>query len=211
MKLSRRLQAIADSINHDYDHLWDCCCDHGYLGLHLLQRYQRSVVHFVDIVPEIMDSLGQQLATRSSDNGRYQLHTINAGAIQLSSEHSHLVIIAGIGGELLAKMVTQIVEQHPDQALDFVLCPIHHQYHLRCRLIDLGLSLVSESIVHENKRFYELIAVSTSAGLPISPTGDTMWRLDCQTHQAYLNRLISHYAKQPDKHEVLEAYRRIKL
>ncbi|QSA20815.1 SAM-dependent methyltransferase, partial [Vibrio furnissii] len=38
MKLSKRLQTIEKLVTQHYDHIWDCCCDHGFLGMTLLQR-----------------------------------------------------------------------------------------------------------------------------------------------------------------------------
>ncbi|PUZ92809.1 SAM-dependent methyltransferase, partial [Vibrio vulnificus] len=62
MKLSKRIQAIAEMVNQEYDHIWDCCCDHGYLGFELLRRSPNTTVHFVDIVPTLTDKIDHTLA-----------------------------------------------------------------------------------------------------------------------------------------------------
>ena len=31
-----------------YDHIWDCCCGHGLLGMTLLARHAAEHIHFVE-------------------------------------------------------------------------------------------------------------------------------------------------------------------
>lgn len=57
MKLSKRLQQIDHMVKHGYDHIWDCCCDHGFLGASLLEREAAAHIHFVDIVPELINNV----------------------------------------------------------------------------------------------------------------------------------------------------------
>ena len=56
-KLSKRLQAINNMIDTHYQNIWDCCCDHGLLGLTLLNRKTADIIHFVDIVPSLTTRL----------------------------------------------------------------------------------------------------------------------------------------------------------
>lgn len=57
LKLNKRLKQIEQMVTSDYTHIWDCCCDHGFLGAALLSRQAAMNIHFVDIVPELMDKL----------------------------------------------------------------------------------------------------------------------------------------------------------
>ncbi|HSC68256.1 MAG TPA: SAM-dependent methyltransferase, partial [Cellvibrio sp.] len=57
LKLGKRLQQIELMVTANYDHIWDCCCDHGLLGAALLARKAAPHIHFVDIVPELMRKL----------------------------------------------------------------------------------------------------------------------------------------------------------
>ena len=56
MKLSKRLNAINSLITQSYDIVWDCCCDHGFLGMALLERGIAKQINFVDIIPELMEA-----------------------------------------------------------------------------------------------------------------------------------------------------------
>ena len=61
MKISQRLNLIESMVNNRYEHIWDCCCDHGLLGAKLLDNDRASVVHFVDVVPDLMREVSNKL------------------------------------------------------------------------------------------------------------------------------------------------------
>ena len=61
LKLSKRLTHIDHMVTSDYTHIWDCCCDHGFLGASLLSRQAAPNIHFVDIVPELMTKIESKL------------------------------------------------------------------------------------------------------------------------------------------------------
>jgi len=48
-------------VTSQYEHIWDCCCDHGLLGYALLSRLNAMNIpcniHFIDIVPPLMAEL----------------------------------------------------------------------------------------------------------------------------------------------------------
>mgnify|MGYP000052288242 FL=1 len=202
MKLSKRLQQIDQMITTKYDHIWDCCCDHGFLGIRLLDRNAASTIHFVDVVAPLIADLESSLLQHHPKqskpptlNNRWQVHCLSAEKIPIQSEGSNLVIIAGVGGELLIDLVEAILTTHPNQTIDFLLCPVHHNYKVRQSLIQLGLGLVDERLVNENKRFYEIIYTSTDSKLPISPVGSVMWNFTRQDDVEYLSQTLAHYQR----------------
>ncbi|MGB0987431.1 MAG: tRNA (adenine(22)-N(1))-methyltransferase TrmK, partial [Pseudoalteromonas spongiae] len=78
----------------------------------------------------------------------------------------------------------------------FIICPVHHTFTLRQQLIALNYTLIDESLISENKRFYEIMHVSRNKrqGVAISPIGDKLWHSAEQCEKAqYLTRLITHY------------------
>ena len=288
MKISKRLKAINQLVPDGYDHIWDCCCDHGVLGMLLLERKAAPTVHFVDQVPAIMALLEARLqqyfplsdlprhavintsnmnivdnnhsnngdkgerASASTPASRWQVHCQDVGQISLiakDSDKRHLVIIAGVGGECLIELVKQILAgnqsntlasanagidvatdgaiddaneakhyEHQQsyagsngavsqrsafqngadndfqpQGIDFLLCPVHHTYHVRQSLTALGLGLLKEQLIEENHRFYELLYVSTASKNAIPEVGDEMWQTNTVSAKAYLTRLLTHY------------------
>lgn len=200
MKLSNRLNAINALITQPYDVIWDCCCDHGLLGMAILKREIAKKVVFVDIVPELMSELNVTL-TRFADSqssSDWQVMCKDVGGITLENNAKQLVIIAGVGGELLLKLMQQIIANHTQQELaqiSFIICPVHHTYSLREGLNELDLGLISEQIIVENKRFYEALHLSFESTTKITPTGNTMWDMSNKHHRSYLNKLLLHYTR----------------
>ena len=234
-KISQRLQQLDDMITKPYRHIWDCCCDHGFLGLTLLKREAAGTIHFVDCVPDIMSELTAVLerfftisdTEKQAKNTSWQVHCLDVGQLVIPDDlvkvsakpseniepnpmSSHLIIIAGVGGEQTAELVTKIINNHPNQQLEFLLCPVHYHYHLRERLQQLNCTLIDEKLLCENKRFYEFIHVVTDGGqvryLPskiesnsensnISSVGSSMWDFSLATHRSYLEKTLKHYQR----------------
>ncbi|MGB5446100.1 MAG: tRNA (adenine(22)-N(1))-methyltransferase TrmK [Psychromonas sp.] len=223
IKLSRRLQQINTMITQPYQHIWDCCCDHGFLGLTLLQRQAADSVHFVDIVPDILKQLKDDLEKyyRSKPHkSRWGVHcsdVINLPLAKVSKcpeTDNHLIIIAGVGGELTIKLVEAILTTFSHYHLQFILCPVHYQYQVREFLISRQLGLIAETLVIENKRGYEILHVSVNAELPISKVGSTMWDFSQPEHLSYLQQTIAHYQRiaQSPQHNVsaiIEQYQKL--
>lgn len=203
LKLGKRLTQIQQLVPQDYSHIWDCCCDHGWLGMSLLAKQTAPHIHFVDIVPELMSKVDDTLDTFFADSpSSWKTYCLDVAKLPLA-QHSgrQLVIIAGVGGDLMIEFIHQICQRHPQLTIEFLLCPVHHQFALREALITRNFSLQDERLIEENKRFYEILLVSTQQDDKhiISPVGDKMWRCldanDIKTAQSYLKKTISHYQR----------------
>jgi len=183
MKLSARLTALCQSISkNEFQHIWDCCCDHGYLGQQLMTDHPNSQVHFVDVVPHLISEVEDRLnASTNSLANNWAVHCMDAATIRLDDKQSHLVIIAGVGGDLLIEMVSSIVSHHSElmlnRKLDFILCPVRQLHKVRTGLNALKLGLISEQIVEENNLFYEVIHVSNKSDKAVSlaKNSPVMW------------------------------------
>lgn len=213
INLSRRLQRIDTMITEPYQHIWDCCCDHGFLGLTLLQRQAADTIHFVDIVPAILKQLKddlQKYCGSEQDKAKWAVHctdVINLPLAKVSNSPSadkHLIIIAGVGGELTIELVDAILTAFSHYRLEFILCPVHHNYKVREFLISRQLGLIAESLLIENKRGYEILHVAKNAEEPIAKVGSKMWDFSQKEHLAYLQQTIRHYQRiaQNPQHKV---------
>ena len=201
LKLSKRLSQINKMVTSDYTHIWDCCCDHGLLGAALLSRQAAKTIHFVDIVPELMSLLENKLQRFYSDE-TWKTHCIDVANLPLAQyKGKQLIIIAGIGSDLMIKFIEAIHNKHNNLSIDFLLCPVHHQFLLREKLIELNFNLKHETLVEDNKRFYETLLVTSSGntGKKISAVGEDIWqhKLNEPTEvaQKYLNKTLSHYQR----------------
>lgn len=227
IKLSVRLQTIINLIEQDYQHIWDACCDHGLLGQALLQRQSsnvvladRTVIHFVDVVPELMAQLETRLFQQMADHRHHwRVHCQDVAQLDLLSfppKDRHLIILAGVGGDLMIELIQNILSQFESPLADqlsnmtFLLCPVYHHYRVRTFLSKQGFGLEEECLVEDKGRMYEVFRVSIGAKHAISLTGDLMWDLTNAAHLRYLKKTIQHYQqvarKTPNALAIADAY-----
>jgi tRNA (adenine22-N1)-methyltransferase len=202
IKLSHRLQQIEAQISVPYNHIWDCCCDHGLLGLSLLDKKCAKTVHFVDVVPDLLNKIESTLLQYwQGFRDDWQVHCIDAANLPIAqyadnkTDSKHLIIIAGIGGDLMIELLSSLHWITDKYQVEFILCPVHHNYKVREYLIAHGFRLIKESLVFENKRGYEILHIATQADLRLTVTGSTMWDFNNRLHLDYLNKIIQHYQR----------------
>lgn len=202
MNLSPRLNSILEMIDGQYDHIWDCCCDHGYLGQAILLEKPEAQVHFLDVVESITSKLKQHLSSSDYPNDRWQVYCEDLQQLRLplpenatNIQHRHLLIIAGVGGDLTLDMVKAVLQNNPNCDIDFLICPVRQLHKVRSGVKALGLGLVNEKIVKDGGRYYEAIHLSTLSEDDIPVVGGSMWDLAKDDHQEYLRQNISHYQR----------------
>ena len=206
-------------VTSHYQVIWDCCCDHGLLGMTLLERNAAKTVHFVDAIEPLVTSLKGQLEQYFPiEEFQNHLHVqcLDVAKITLLDINQQLIIIAGVGGERTIKLIHSIMDAHPNHHFEFLLCPVHQNYQVREFLISKGFGLIDECLVKENGRFYELLHVKSNQPTPITLVGSTMWDFNRSDDRDYLNKLITHYqhkAKIPETpySKILAAYQQLKL
>lgn len=225
LKLSHRLNTLSQLVIDDYAHIWDCCCDHGHLGMSLLAKFaerpQQPQVHFVDIVPSLVQQVEETLKQHYADfSDSWHTHCLDVSKLPLlKTQKKQLIIIAGIGGDLMTEMIGAINNSYPEAALDFLLCPVNQTYQLRQQLTTYKFELIDEVLITENKRFYEVLFVTKGTGISISKTGDKMWQLSTDNHSQiardYLTKTINHYRRvalqDHNAQMIVTAYQDIKL
>ena len=217
MKISLRIQQLNSMVRDRYSHVWDCCCDHGLLGQLLLDGDRADCVHFVDVVPALMSRLETHLQQHYTGQN-WQLHCMDVAELPLEKYaegmQPQLIIIAGIGGDLVIELVSAIRQAHPHLPLEFLLCPVYHNYKVRQALAKLSLGMVNEYLLKEKQHYYEIMHVSANAGQPVSLVGDSMWDFSNDLHKAYLQQTLDHYrrmASNPRQNvsDELQAYQRL--
>ena len=210
LKLSKRLKHLEQMVGSGYSHIWDCCCDHGFLGMTLLSRQAAEHVHFVDIVPKLMQEVTANLQRFYPQSiSQWHTHCIDVATLPLQQyQGRHLVIIAGVGGDLMMQFVEQIHTTFPQLAIDFLLCPVHHHYALRQTLIKLDFSLYKETLVEDNQRIYEILLVSSAPDTTrkIHVVGEFIWQPNCEEQSLvatkYLARTLEHYRRMQQSKDV---------
>jgi tRNA (adenine22-N1)-methyltransferase len=211
-------------VTSDYTHIWDCCCDHGYIGGQLLAKNVAPFIHFVDIVPQLIKTLNHTLSLRFSDQlSNWKTHCIDVEKLPLKQyDGKQLVIIAGVGGDMMVQIIDSIHANNRSLPIDYLLCPIRRQYKLREKLIQLDFSLLQECLVEENRQFYEIVLVSSSPNKAarISNVGSDLWISKSGEQNTiarkYMNNTIKHYQRIQqgnaiDVKHIIDAYKSIIL
>jgi tRNA (adenine22-N1)-methyltransferase len=204
VKLGRRLRQLDTMLEQRYSIIWDCCCDHGLLGMSLLQRKLADRVVFVDILSPQMALLEQELEERFAvDEFNWQVICQDVKDLRVPEVESQLFVIAGVGGNKTIQFIESLCAAMPTLPFDLLLCSVHGNYAVRKALIEHGFGLKQEHIVLENNRFYEAIYVSQNSTQPIIATGGSMWDKLNLDHQQYWQKTLDHYRKKAAADQVV--------
>ena len=197
LKLGKRLTKIEQSVSGDYQHIWDCCCDHGLLGFQLLANNKVQHLHFVDVVAPLMKEIQSKLNQHYHGEAVCSVHCLDVAKLPIAQYQSetHLIIIAGVGGELMIDFLSSLLPLCAVSEVEFILSPVHHNCQLRRFLSEQNCHLINEEIIEENNRFYELLHISNKAGSAVSSVGDKMWDFENPRHQVYLQQTLKHYQR----------------
>jgi tRNA (adenine22-N1)-methyltransferase len=85
-------------VEPSYAVIWDCCCDHGLLGMSLLRDQCSGEVVFIDVLESQMANLAAALAQNfPQDQYSWQVRCEDLKKIVVPAIESQLFIIAGVG------------------------------------------------------------------------------------------------------------------
>lgn len=155
MKLSPRLQIIADSII-DCDTLADIGTDHASIPIYLVQKgaVKRAIASDINKGPiEIAEAriknnkLEDKIQTR-----------LGSGLTILKQNEANIIVIAGMGGMLIADIIEASMEV-AKSAEALILQPMLDSGRLREYLIRNGFEITDEELAKEDHKLYEVIWV----------------------------------------------------
>lgn len=214
-RLSTRLRALFEAIPPGYDAVWDLCCDHGRLGLAVLESEGAGEVHFNDSVAAIMNDLEQRLVRYGAR--RYGLHPGPAEQLRLPDTGRQLLVLAGVGDELSARIITALAQQLPAQRLDWLIAPANNLFQVREFLQRQNFGLFEEGLVFDRGRGYEWLRVSQDRDRAVPDVANPapFWDPNNSDHRRHLSKLLKHarrQQRQPGPHSAAaaaEAYARL--
>ena len=125
LKLSLRMKLFLDSALQN-DSFWDLCCDHGHVGIGALvlknQEKSFTSVYFVDQVSHIMNSLQLKIDhLYNKPNIPYALYSLPAEDLEV--ELTGTVLIAGVGGFTIRKILSSLISKNILKAKRLLLSP----------------------------------------------------------------------------------------
>ena len=153
MKLTPRLQAIADKVNKG-NRVADIGTDHGYIPIYLIEKALSSKVIAADINEGPLDNARRQIQSKGLS---HKITTrLGSGLRVLEPSEVDTVIIAGMGG-LLIRDILMDSPQITKTVKQFILQPMVAQAELREWLVNNGFKIVDEVLVKEGQKYYEII------------------------------------------------------
>lgn len=150
MNLSRRLQIVAQAVTPGH-RVTDVGTDHGYVPIYLIKNQccEKAIAMDVNKGPlerarEHIKSEGltDQIETRLSD-----------GLAMLSPEETDSVVIAGMGGDLICRILGRAPEFF-EAKTEFILQPQSEWFKVRHLLHHNGYHIQNEWFVKEDGKYY---------------------------------------------------------
>lgn len=164
-KISKRLLTVA-ALVPSCDTLADIGSDHGLLPLYLLQSGQIQQAYCCDIRPGPLNTAKKNIAACGMENLAHPL--LGNGLEPMRTIPHHCVVIAGMGGETIADILTgdQIAADDPRW---FVLQPMTRANLLRRYLAEAGFEIVRFAVCEDSGRLYECMAVKKGVVVETDP------------------------------------------
>ncbi len=154
MKVSDRLEMVIAAVR-EADCVADVGTDHGFVPVELVRRGIAKKAVAMDVRPGPLSravehiraaGLEEKIETRLSD-----------GLLGLSAGEVQAVVIAGLGGELMIRILDE--GRHVWESVEqWVLSPHTDLFKVRKWLWENGFSIVREDMVFETGKYYTLLA-----------------------------------------------------
>lgn len=205
--------------------IWDLCCDHGRLGLHLYQAHaaapesKRCRVHLIDCVPGIIDKLHTRYAPWM---GEYlSIECCDSGDIELPAAGRQLIILAGVGGGTVVDILRRLMSDQGDlvSPVEFMLSPNRNAYELRAFLREHPFELIREEFVSEKGWHHEHLhlCLQEKGAVLERPdlVGSALWNPLTDEKIGYIQTQIGHYRNRVERGGeagfgvAVDAYRRL--
>lgn len=152
IKLDNRLKEIVKILGKN-EIVVDVGCDHGYVANYLIEEDLAKLVYATDISKPSLEKNIEFSKLRGNENKVISI--LGNGLFPVKDKNFDAVIMAGMGGELIMKII--------DDAFDFIqkktliLQPMTARVELRKYLGEKGFKIEKESIIRDVNKFYEII------------------------------------------------------
>ncbi|MHA5129060.1 tRNA (adenine(22)-N(1))-methyltransferase [Oenococcus oeni] len=159
-KLSDRLMEIYRLINQAA-RVADIGTDHAAIPIALLETNKSSFLVATDIGLGPLEKAKEQIELADLDQAKQIVLRLGDGLSAIkASDKIDTVVIAGMGGELIAKIISKI----PDYLKNakFILQPNNEEIDVRKAIEKNGQYIETEKIIYENRHFYEIIVAKRS-------------------------------------------------
>lgn len=153
VQLSRRLKAIADMVTEG-NRLVDVGCDHGYLPVYLMLNHKISGAIATDVGKGPLERAQEHIAQYGMS--QYIEARLCDGLKGVRSGEGDTLVIAGMGGPLMEKILTEGSEALPGFQ-ELILQPQSDIPHFRHFLMDYGFQIIQEEMILEDGKYYPMM------------------------------------------------------
>jgi len=153
--LSERMQMVADMISRG-NVLADIGCDHGFVSIYLLEKGICPKVIAMDVNEGPLLRAKEHIDERGLTS--YIDVRLSNGMEKLLLGEADSILIAGMGGRLVIKILTDSMEK-AKQLKEIVLQPQSEIHLVRQFLRDCGFHILHEDMVKDNGKFYPAMRV----------------------------------------------------
>lgn len=159
MELSKRLQTVSMAVTPG-NRLADVGTDHGYIPIYLVKKGLCPKAYAMDVNKGPLaradehirqEMLSDRIETRLSD-----------GLSKLSPEEADTIIIAGMGGELICRILRE-ASHFLSAGKEFILQPQSEWFKVRHLLHDFGYHMEKEWFLKEEGKYYVVIKALPAA------------------------------------------------
>lgn len=161
MQLSYRLKVVADMVSKG-NRVADIGCDHAYVSIYLVENKIASRVIALDVNKGPLKKarenivhygLEELIETRLSD-----------GAKQIQPDEVDTLLIAGMGGALMVKILTDSKEV-VDSCQELILQPQSEIFLVRRLLEGIEFQIMDEDMLIDENKYYTVIKAKKASGL----------------------------------------------
>ncbi len=153
LQLSKRMQMVADMVTKG-NVAADIGCDHGFVSIYLIEQGICPRVIAMDVNEGPLLRAKEHIAERALE--AYIDVRLSDGIEKLEKKEAESIIIAGMGG----KLVMKILSAHMDKVRDckeIILQPQSELHLVRHFLVENGFVIEQEDMVEEAGKFYPCI------------------------------------------------------
>jgi tRNA A22 N-methylase len=152
-QLNKRLSAIAELVREGVT-VCDVGTDHAFLPCELARSGKCEKVYASDLNPKPLEFAKSQIEHQGADVTLLLSNGLDSYPVLHGSVD---IIIAGMGGELIAEIVEGVPKNIRNENLRLILQPMTKQEDLRTALLDMGYEIILEKKVSENNRIFTII------------------------------------------------------
>jgi tRNA (adenine22-N1)-methyltransferase len=165
MQLSLRLSAIAEMVTEG-NRLVDVGCDHGYLPVYLVLEKKIPGAIAMDVRQGPLSRANEHILQYGL--GTYIETRLSDGLLKLKPGEGDTLVIAGMGGPLMEKILTEGREAAAGFC-ELILQPQSDVPHFRHFIREAGYEIVRENMILEDGKFYPMMKAvpAERAAMPV--------------------------------------------